>query len=272
MTYNIMNGFDYGKDIKRFQRTASWIQSQHPDILALQELCDYTDVRLQKEAVQWGHHYSALLKTEGYSVGVTSKFPITIIERIITDMWHGMLHCQIQGIDVFIVHFSPDDYEIRRSETDIVLSRMHTVMQNSKKGIILGDFNARSPFDDDLSKKYPVVLKKDIISNNQSGKYKNLMNDYFDYSVISKFLAFPLIDVCQKFVPPARRFTYSTPILIGSYRKNIKEVKQRRQRIDYIFVTPQLAPKVMNAVIINGKETGMLSDHYPIIADLLNPY
>ncbi len=63
MTYNIWNGFDWGKDSIRKESTIEWIKSQKPDVLALQELCNYTEEMLKEDALKWGHQHVQLLKT-----------------------------------------------------------------------------------------------------------------------------------------------------------------------------------------------------------------
>lgn len=271
MSYNIMNGFDFGKDSIRQAKTAHWIQSMHPDIVALQELCDYSEERLHKEAAMWGHQYSILLKTKGYSVGLTSNKPIQVIERKEKGMWHGMLYCEVEGIHVFVVHFSPDDYRFRGTEADTIFNRIQKYGLEDKNCIVLGDFNASSPFDDDSKKTIPLLLERNIRDDKKSSQYKNMAGEYYDYSVLGKFLAFPLIDICQRYISAEDRFTYSSPILIGRYRKNMDEVIKTRQRLDYIMATPLMARYCVNAFIGNGKETGYLSDHYPVIADFSLP-
>lgn len=82
MTYNIWNGFDWGKDSIRKESTIEWIKSQKPDVLALQELCNYTEEKLKEDALKWGHQHVQLLKTEGYPTALTSNRPISLKERI----------------------------------------------------------------------------------------------------------------------------------------------------------------------------------------------
>jgi exodeoxyribonuclease-3 len=110
ITYNIWNGFDFGKDEERRIELRQWVNQQEPSIVALQELCNYTDKKLAEDAKSWGHDYSILLKTTGYSVGLTSKFPIVLKEKIRTGMHHGALHCKTNDIDFFVIHFSPSSY------------------------------------------------------------------------------------------------------------------------------------------------------------------
>lgn len=83
MTYNIWNGFDWGKDTIRKENWIKWIHDKNPDVLALQELCGYNEDKLKDDAVRWGHNYVKILKSDGYPVALTSKRPITIKERVI---------------------------------------------------------------------------------------------------------------------------------------------------------------------------------------------
>lgn len=266
ITYNIMDGFNFGKDTTRQRKLSKWIKGKQPNVVALQELCGYSDERLKTEALQWDHKFSVLLKNTGYSVGITADRPIKLIERRTEGMWHGMLQVEIDGINFFVIHLSPDDYLIRRRESGIILAKVNSLISNGQECIVLGDFNASSPFDDDLLKDKTLLLNANIAGDAKSDKYKHLANNYFDYSVISMFLSTPMIDVCQKFVPANTRFSYSSPALIPRYRKNLEDVVKKRERLDYIMVSPKLALKCNFANIINNAETDYLSDHYPLEA------
>ncbi len=58
------------------------MKQQNPNIVGLQELCKYSPEKLKEDAKNWGHNYSVLLKESSYSVGITSKFPVEIKEKI----------------------------------------------------------------------------------------------------------------------------------------------------------------------------------------------
>jgi endonuclease/exonuclease/phosphatase family metal-dependent hydrolase len=178
-----------------------------------------------------------------------------------------MLHVKINNLDFFVVHLSPDDFRFRGKEADTILKRVNNALADKKDCIVLGDFNAKSPFDDDINRTRKLLLERDIADDSKSMRYKNLVNNYFDYSVIGKFLAAGLVDLCQLYVPAEKRHSYSSPILIPRYRKNMEEVIKRQHRLDYIFVNAGLAAQCTNATIDNGLETGTLSDHYPVIVD-----
>ncbi|MBX2877916.1 MAG: endonuclease/exonuclease/phosphatase family protein, partial [Saprospiraceae bacterium] len=150
ITYNIWNGFDWGKDSTRHQQFLDWTAFQKPDILALQELCGYTQEKLAQDAKSWGHDYAVILKEDGYPVGLTSKWPIQVIKKQREGMWHGMLHAQVAGIDVFVVHLSPADWKTRKREAQILIQQLEAL--NNDKYLILGDFNALSPMDEDINR------------------------------------------------------------------------------------------------------------------------
>jgi len=153
ITYNIWNGFEWGEDVDRNEKFITWVNTQHPDILALQELCGYTQERLLADAKKWGHSYAEILKTSGYPVGITSNKPIKVKEKIFENMHHGALHCEIAGIDFFIIHFSPFSYLKRHEESEIILGKLSELSKEQNMYIVLGDFNAVSPFDAFIQKQ-----------------------------------------------------------------------------------------------------------------------
>ncbi len=263
MTYNIWNGFDWGKDTVRKENWIRWIREKDPDVLALQELCGYTEAQLKADAAQWGHDYVVILKTEGYPTGLTSKRPILVKERTEEKFWHGLLHAETWGIDFVVVHLSPADCDFRLKEANMIIEKVKET--NNDQYIILGDFNSHSPFDESLLKQNQTLLKH--YRKGVSDKYSNLRLGKFDYSVISAFLALPAIDVTSRFIEVADRFTFPTPVLIGSYRNNREEVAQTRERIDYILTSPVLSPSCINVTIYNQGEADTFSDHYPVLAE-----
>jgi len=263
MTYNIWNGFDWGKDTLRKKNLTEWIKKQSPDVLALQELCGYTEEKLKEDALKWGHQYVKILKTNGYPTALTSNQPINIKDRVEKPLWHGLLHCESYGIDFYIVHLSPSDCNFRLKEARFITESINNSNQDAY--IILGDFNAHSPFDAHWLEKKSNLRNK--LLGDKKNKYTNLRNEAFDYSVISEFLACPAVDVCLTRIKHQEAYTFPTPALIGKYNTTAQSVVQDRQRIDYILASPSLAKRCTKAEIYNQKETHQLSDHYPIIAE-----
>ena len=268
LTYNIWNGYDWGEDEDRRNRVNTWIKNQDPDIVALQELCKYTSEKLAEDALSWGHEYSVLLKTTGYSVGLTSKYPIELIEKIMKDMHHGALHCRTKDIDVFVIHFHPGSFQRRREEVSIILDRMKKVRDSNENYIVLGDFNAQSPIDADLYDPDGALLNRLRESNKDKPEKGNLFNGDLDYAVMSSLLAFPLIDVCQRFTEGmAQRGSFPGQVLAEVNDESQASLISRMQRIDYIMVSPALSLRCVDAKVCNGEDNYYLSDHYPVIAE-----
>lgn len=266
MTYNIMDGYDHGKDKEREQKASDFIRSQKPDVVALQELVGFTEESLQEFAKSYGHDYSVLLKEKGYPVGLTSNKPIETKAKMLDSLWHGMLHAQTHGIDFFVVHLSPFDAEFRQREVRIITTYMKNNLSSDARYVVLGDFNSHSPFDAHLDDQRPILLERTRAGDAKKERYNNLLDGHFDYSVISRFLGYPLIDVTRRFVTGEERFSYPTPILIGTWRKP-GEIVRTRTRIDYILTSRNLARQVTAAEIINGGIVDELSDHFPVVAE-----
>lgn len=262
MTYNIWNGFDWGKDTSRNNRFVAWIRTNDPDVLALQELCGYTEETLRLDAKRWDHPYVAILKTDGYPVGLTSKSPILVKERMLDDLWHGMLHVETSGIDFYIVHLSPADCAFRSKEARLITKKI--TEDTSDKVIVLGDFNAHSPFDGDRLIQNKSLLEK-YRSGDEKSKYSNLRDGIFDFSVMSTFLSLPLVDLCPYFVEAEKRYSFPTSALVDIYQ-TAEQVNNNKERIDYILVSPSLVQYCKGITIYNEGETETLSDHFPVMA------
>ena len=149
IAYNIMNGFDWGKDTVRQREMAEWFRSQHADVVALEEMCGFTEEKLKLFAKSWGHNYSVLLKEDGYPIALTSNKPITVVTKMMHDGYgHGMLHTITHGINFFGVHLHPGDFTMRMKESKLIMTYMREVLKESDSlYMVLGDFNAQSVTD-----------------------------------------------------------------------------------------------------------------------------
>ena len=264
ITYNIWNGFDFRKDIDRKNGVIDWLVDQKPDVLALQELCGYNQETLLEDAKKWGHNHAVILKDNCHSVGLTSVGPIVIKEKVLDGLWHGMLHCETFGVDFFVVHLSPKDRDFRVKESNIIISKIDSI--ENKSFVVLGDFNSHSPFDGDIDMESPEFLERIRMSDSNNEANNNLLDSEFDYSVISSFMSYPLIDVTQRFVSSQDRFTFPAEVLLKNYTSK-ESLEKNRRRIDFIMASRELAKKCVNSSVHNDKETGLLSDHYPVVAE-----
>jgi len=264
LSYNIWNGFDWGKDTLRKKKVLEWITLQQPDVVALQELCGYTKEKLLEDAQAWGHRYVEILKTSGYPVGLTSNQPIKVKEKILENLHHGALHCQIGEIDFMVVHFSPFSHKKRHEEAQVILARLAAISKVQDKFIVLGDFNAVSPFDADYYQGNEELLKSKRESEEKHDHVRNLSNGELEYAVMSRYISFPLIDVVQKHTSGLDQ-RISCPTQIFEKEKG-KGRPVNSTRIDYILTSPFLGTICKGAYVANDEETFYLSDHYPVIA------
>ncbi len=270
ITYNIWNGFDWGKDTARRVNLQQWIKKQKPSVVALQELCAYTPEKLKEDAESWGHAYSVLLKTSGYSVGLTSEFPIQLKEKIIDGLHHGALHCKTAGVDFLVVHLHPGSIKRRMEETGILLRRLEEIKNENSRYIVLGDFNAHSPYDADLYDSEGYFMKRLRENNADKGINGNVFMNDLDFSVMASFLAFPLYDVVRtNTIGMDERGSFPGRILSTVNNETTAQLVSRLERIDYILVSPALNIKCIGAKVYNGKENWFLSDHYPVQAKFI---
>ncbi|MFK5974311.1 MAG: endonuclease/exonuclease/phosphatase family protein [Flavobacteriaceae bacterium] len=268
ITYNIWNGFDWGKDNVRQEKLISWIKSQQPDVVALQELCGYTEEKLKNHASKWGHEYTVLLKTTGYPVGITSNKPILLKEKIFDGLHHGALHCKTSGIDFMVIHLHPGSYMKRRKEARILIEKLEKVKKENPNYILLGDYNAHSPFDADLYDSNGYFLNRLRKGNIDKPETGNVFNKNLDYAVLNSFLSLPLIDVCQPFTKGIKeRGSFPGRVLGPINKETTVQLVSRLERIDYILASPELAKRCINSKVANKKENWFLSDHYPAIAE-----
>ncbi|NBC65072.1 MAG: hypothetical protein GVY07_05330 [Bacteroidetes bacterium] len=265
ITYNIWNGFDWGNDEERRQRVQEWMRSQRPSITALQELNNYTPAKLKEDAESWGHPYSVLLKTTGYSVGLTSAFPIQVKEKIREGMHHGALHLKTAGIDLLVVHLHPGSIKTRMEESGILLSKLEEIEMENPLYMVLGDFNAHSPYDAHLYDPDGYLLNRRRTNNAGKGMDGNIYLNNLDYSVMSSFLGFPLYDVTQKYTTGmSERGTFPGRVLGPVNSESAEQLISRLERIDYVLVSPELLKRSVDSKVHNGEENWFLSDHYPV--------
>lgn len=262
ISYNIFNGFDFGRDSERQERFVNWVKDRNPEVLAMQELCGFTQESLTKLAKEWGHDYAVIVKEDGFPVGLTSKNPIVVKRKIAENCGHGLLHVETYGLDFLVTHLNPFDTKERRNEARFILD--YISKEELDDFLLMGDMNSHSPMDAD----FMDAVSTDLISNYGGSGSKNLIAGRYDYSTISSFLSYPLVDICREYVAPDKRATFPTPILMDVSKH--KAVRSKiEERIDYIFIPVHLVDKVADAFILNEGETEYLSDHYPIGINLL---
>lgn len=263
ISYNIWNGFEH--DASRRANFINWIKGQQPDILAMTELVGFTKKDLGQLASEYGHKYYAIVKEEGYPVGITSNEPITVVKKQVEGFWHGMLHVKTHGLDMIVTHLSPHDWKFRLKEAQMLTSYIQDNQLDNC--MVMGDFNAYSPFDADWVETHAQLIENMQKWDAEQETYRNMRDGRFDYSVLSKFLSIGLTDICRLYVPADKRTTFPAAFLYG-WQHGDTRLHGIGERLDYILVSPSLVSRCLDARIHNGIETEGISDHYPVSVDL----
>ncbi len=265
ISYNIWNGFEH--DASRRANFINWIKGQQPDILAMTELVGFTEKDLEQLASEYGHKYYAIVKEEGYPVGITSNEPITVVKKQMEGFWHGMLHVKTHGLDMIVTHLSPHDWKFRLKEAQMLTSYIQDNQLDNC--MVMGDFNAYSPFDADWVETHAQLIENMQKWDAEQETYRNMRDGRFDYSVLSKFLSIGLTDICRLYVPADKRTTFPAAFLYG-WQHGDTRLHGIGERLDYILVSPSLVSRCLDARIHNGIETEGISDHYPVSVDLVS--
>jgi len=258
ITYNVWYGFT--KVPERKKNWITWMNEQDPDIVSLQELNEYTPAKLAEDAKKYGHTYSALLKEEGFSTGITSRYPIEDIQRTLEGFHHGLMRVRIEQIYYYVIHLHPSNWETRKIEIKHILKDIKELPPDAKV-MLAGDFNTFSPLDSvyySHGRLEPFFKKRDL----QYGE-KNLNNGKLDYTVIQEVLDFGFIDLEASLRTSSYRFSGSFPTLV---EKEGEHGDQRR--LDYVFASKNLANLVSEAKIITTDTALGLSDHLPVVVDV----
>jgi exodeoxyribonuclease-3 len=259
ISYNILEGMKLDTTTGK-SNFVNWVKKMDPDILALQEVTNFTQTSLEKMAEQYGHRYAVLLiEGEKFPVAITSKYPILNVQKVSDNMDRGFISATINGYNIVSVHLTPFDYRKRAQEIDLMLA--HILAQPSRQNwILMGDFNTLSPLDSAhysdgrmvanyqaYEKKYAPILK--------------LADGKIDYSVIEKVHTAGFTDVLKKVHPEflktvhPKRFEPKTGTDVSS-------------RIDFIFVSRNLVKKIGTSRVLMDEFTDNYSDHYPVLFEL----
>lgn len=259
ITHNVWYGFTRVPDRK--EQWLAWMRNRHPDVVALQELNDYTPEKLAEDAKQWGHSHSVLLKTEGFPTGITSRYPITDVRRTMEGFHHGLLRVQINGIYFYVIHLHPGDWETRYREAGLILKNIEDLPSNASV-VLAGDFNALSPQDSVYYEGTGLDSFFRRRDRDADLNENNLNGNRLDYSVIDRILDAGFADLTYRYRPEEYSFT-------GSFPTSVEKEGDHgaKRRLDYVFVNEELLDQVTGATVVSDDTTRYLSDHLPVIAE-----
>lgn len=139
----------------------------------------FTEESLTALAGRYGHPYAILCKESGFPVGLTSKYPIELRNRLLEDvpLWHGAIHTRIKDINVVVLHLYPfgtypngqgaagTGNTYRDREINCILDSTIRRYPVEPLWLMAGDFNSYSPKDADAMpantyfETHSIVLK-----------------------------------------------------------------------------------------------------------------
>lgn len=234
LTYNVLTGFQ--KNAKQADRFVEWVGDKDFDMIGFQEMSTFTQDSLERFAKRYGHGYAVLLKGNNSPIGLTSKYPIGNVKKMIDSMHHGCIYAEVNNFSLFVTHLSPFSYQKCIREMKEILKMAKTLPVN-RKTLILGDFNSFSPVD---SMYYQFKNRYEVI--------QSLLNDGFT----------------DTYMKINHRFEHSFPTT--KYAQKVK----KPTRIDYIFANKVALKLLINAKFIKDSVANNLSDHFPLMIEFTN--
>lgn len=276
ISYNVLEGMQ--KPAGRRKAVADWLASQKPGVVAFLELNGYTEARLREEAQAWGHEHAVLLKEKGYPTGLTSRSPITDVQRVLGGFHHGAMRLKTGGVTYYVVHLSPFDSRVRMMEAAQILAGVkdggighaldgaQAALVAKQPVVVLGDFNSLSP-DDREYHKTSAVKEHTAATDATDPRRHNLGDDgELHFQVIQRFKDAGLEDVIRsKHGDAGALLSYPTPLVHAE--RSRQDLRKVQVRIDYILASQELAKTCTRAEVMSSEAFDTMSDHYPLIAD-----
>jgi exodeoxyribonuclease III len=254
-SYNLWNGAD-----KSFNRLIDFAKTQAFDVLCLQEINGWqnNDFARLKEFVDRAEYDDYIFGNSNseYKMATVSMLPIEFSDIYVEGFWHCVIlsRIQVDGFEITVVHVHLDPWheEPRLKE----LQRLFNLIDINRPTIIVGDINSVSREDN-----YPP----EFLSELQKRNFTKFGQNSLDYRVTDYLANAGLVDAAAKI----GKFDTTAPSLFGTYSSHEEiPASEAPARIDYFFVSENLAPLIKNYEVIKTNTTNHISDHYPIVLTL----
>lgn len=239
----------------RLPHVLDWLESEKPDVLALQET-KTTDENFPIEQIEQAGYQSSFIGQKTYNgVAILSTSEANIIARDIPDYadeQKRVLAAIIQGITVLNVYV-PNGFEVGSEKYEYKLkwlSKLHPfveqLLQQNDNVIILGDFNI-APEDRDVHD--PEAWQGSV-----------LVSDTERYE-FNRLLKAGVSDCFRQFEETDKHFSW-WDYRAAAFRKN------SGLRIDHILASNTLTDACQGCYIdINPRKRERPSDHTPVVAE-----
>ncbi|MFH1235405.1 MAG: endonuclease/exonuclease/phosphatase family protein [Parcubacteria group bacterium] len=259
MTYNVYRG---GED--RFESIKEVIASVRPDILAIQEACEWESsgrfhavgrlLGIPEGSMKISHSNSRSSSGRIYDIALYSRYPISDFQ-VMNDpenIWHSLLFATLAApkpFHVLVAHLSPktEDWRLREVPRISGLLTQHS----SEPMLLMGDLNSLSPAD-----PYPPSLLQQL----QEYGISKFGGDALRFDVITALQRAGWID------------TMRIPGVGQGFHITVSEQSEDKDhldlRLDYIFANKILAAEMTDVRVASNVSIKKASDHSPVVAEV----
>jgi exodeoxyribonuclease III len=251
-TYNLWNGAS-----DTYFRLVDFAKEQKFDVLCLQEINGWQDKdfeRLKDFADRAGFtDFQYGNSNSEYKLATFTTLPVVSQTVHEEGFWHCVVETRLRigetEIVIFNVHLDPWKEEPRLREIEKLLAKVDP----ANPTILTGDFNSLSRQDN-----YPPEF---LAALQARGIYKFGQNA-LEFRVTDRLAEAGFVDVAAQ----ASRFDTTVP---SAY--NHDGDHEVPARIDYMFVSNNVAPMVRSIEVLKDVSTDKISDHYPVVLTLEAP-
>lgn len=260
ISYNVLYGLK--EDSVNIDRYKKLVAKLDPDVVATQEMNGFTQKTLESLANSYGHPYALQSKEEGFPTALTSKKPMVNAKKVTENMWHSYAYAKVEGVHIFVIHFSPFSYKKRLEEVNHIIAQAGELPADEPI-LIMGDFNSLSPQDKSHYDENLLVSMRR--SEEKNDHIRNLNDGQIDYSVVGALLDAGFKD---SFYLNNKVFDGTTPTFKDGNGKIKQSNTGTQRRIDYIFCNEEAARSITMSKIIKDELTHYISDHYPMYIEM----
>jgi exodeoxyribonuclease-3 len=254
-SYNLWNGSK-----ETYNRLVDYIKVQHLDVLCLQEINGWQDENFTKlndfmdRAGFTDNEYGN--SNSEYKLATLTTLPVISKTVHQEGFWHCVVEIHLKAGDkeivIFNVHLDPWKEDPRVKEIEKILSKVDP----SKLTIITGDFNSLSRQDN-----YPPEFLETL----QKRKFYKFGQDSLEFRVTDALESAGFVDAAAKF--SHMDITAPTPYGEAQNTESVP-VSEAPARIDYAYVSGNLAQMLTDFKVLKDESTDKISDHYPILLTL----
>lgn len=246
MSYNIFDGA-----VNKLPQIIEIVKKESPDYLTLNEANTFANDnnKILKEfaqATSFPYFELALSGEMDYHVAAFSKYPFLSVNKL-QPLARSCLITLVESpsgkLSLASLHLTPYSEDLRHPEIDKIIE-----FQNQyDKRILMGDMNSLS--------------QKDEYDNNIVGDFNEIQLKKFTtdgnlrFDAIDKILSVGYFDTAVELGKNGEK-TVPTP--------ENEDVSHSSMRLDYIFVSKSLLPKLKSYSVLRNSLTDKASDHYPI--------